>query len=277
MPTTPDTPPPSSPEEYEAELNALATAVRGAFSAIAAAAPSEPLVNEIDSAAATVRASAQQLATVVPPTRYQIAHHELVTGLDELAAALSTLGDQVRVQELCAAQPVMATLATLQGTEGLRRTAGTFGTGGTALIGALEIGETLQDRGLDNGRVLRDPGSGYGEITVENGTDHDAVLTLSHSDSPVGSLYVGRGQTARLTDIPDGEYEVFFTSGVDWDGSRFTRSCNFSRFSETAQFQTITSGGQVQYTTFSMTLHPVAGGTASILPVSPDLFPEPAG
>ena len=72
--------------------------------------------------------------------------------------------------------------------------------------------------------------------------------------------------------IADGNYDVYFASGVSWDGKRntFSRNCGFSAFEQKMKF---TSGGG-QYTRYTITLNPVAGGNAPSKDINPDDFPR---
>lgn len=271
---TPTTPPPVSAQEYDAELRAVSETLSAALRRIAAAAPFEPLAGEVTSAGSEVRASARRLQAIVPPRQSGTAQAALIPALDELASGLSGLSAQVRSRQLCAAPPVMATISTLPGTVALRGAIEQLGSAGTGLAAALPAPTPLPDRRIENGSVLRDPGSGDGEFEVQNGTDRDATVILARGGRTVGSLYVARGETARMEGIPDGSYEMFFTSGVDWDGAAFTRSCAFDRFDEAALFDTKEIENGIEYTHFSVTLHAVPAGNAEILPVPPESFPE---
>jgi hypothetical protein len=100
----------------------------------------------------------------------------------------------------------------------------------------------LPDYRLANGDVIDDNRQGgMGQLTVDNGNDSDAVLKLVQGGTPVVSLYVGHGDKATLTRIPDGTYQVFFTIGDDWSvpDRLFTRSCEFSQFDNPISYNTI--------------------------------------
>ena len=74
-------------------------------------------------------------------------------------------------------------------------------------------------RRLATGTVIKETGArdGEGELTVENGLDLDAVAVLSR-DSWLLAVYVGHKSSHTITGIPDGNDELFFTLGEDWDG-----------------------------------------------------------
>ncbi len=256
------------------ELRSTGDALGAAFHGIAAAPPLTPLASQVDSAASAVRAATQRLVAIVPPTHYAAAQTDLLFALDQLASELSGLSAQIQSRELCAAPPVIATLSTLPGADALRHAAAALGPAGADLTAAPPAAQPLPDRRMKNGIVLRDPGSGHGEFTVENGTGHDAVVTLSRDGRAVGSFFVARGETAQLNGIRDGMYDVFFTTGADWDGAAFTRSCAFERFDETVTFATGHTKREITYTTYSATLQPIPSGNIRTVEVQPESFPR---
>lgn len=83
--------------------------------------------------------------------------------------------------------------------------------------------QQLPDRHDANGTVLRSPSSGNGTATVDNGTDRDAVVTLSQGGMAVASLYITRSSTAHMSNIPDGVYDVFFASAAQRLRSRLDK------------------------------------------------------
>lgn len=265
---------PVSPQAYQTELRTEGDALRAALDGIRAAPPGEPLARQVESAAAVVRAAAQRLATTAAPAQYVTAQADLVAAFAQLASQLSDLGAQVQSRQLCTAPSVVATLSTLPGVDALRRAASALGPAGAGLSAAAPAPEPLPDRRRSNGTVLRAPGSGEGEITAENGTDHDAVITISQDGSVVGSFYVAHGETARMANIPDGTYDIFYASGADWDGGQFTRSCVFWRFDKTAAFTTTKTQSGIQYVKFSITLRPVPNGNTQLVDVPPESFPK---
>jgi outer membrane murein-binding lipoprotein Lpp len=265
---------PVSPEAYQTGLRADGDALKAAVDGIGATPPLQPLESQVDSAASAVRAAAQRLTTIVPPTQYAAAQANLVSALDQLASQLSELGTQVQSRNLCAAPSVMATLSSLPGADALRRAAPTLGSAGADLAAALPAPEPLPDRRENNGTVLRAPGSGSGEITAENVPDHDTVVTLSQDGRAIGSFYVARGETAQMDNIPDGTYDIFFTSGADWDGNEFTRSCTFQRFDKTATFTTTETPHKITYTKLTVILYPTVNGNSQTVNVPPDSFPK---
>jgi SH3-like domain-containing protein len=134
---------------------------------------------------------------------------------------------------------------------------------------------TPPPRRLATGTVIRQAGAlnGEGHLTVENGLDLDAVAVLSWPDArPMIAVYIQNHDQFTITGIPDGTYDLFFTLGEDWDSeqAKFTRRKSLSRFDEPFPFTTTAT----TYRVWSVTLHPVAGGTAETEPLSEEEFPD---
>jgi hypothetical protein len=130
-------------------------------------------------------------------------------------------------------------------------------------------------RRLATGTVVREVGArnGAGELTIENGLDIDAVAVLTQQGSSwMFAVYVLNHGTHTIGGIPDGTYELYFTLGEDWDAEagRFTRKRSLSRFGDKFPYATT----QTTYAIWSVTLHAVAGGSASAEDVPEDAFPD---
>jgi hypothetical protein len=73
---------------------------------------------------------------------------------------------------------------------------------------------------------------------------------------------------------PDGTYDVFFTSGTDWNGGQFSRACTFQRFDKMTTFTTTTTASGIEYTTYRITLQSMINGNAQVITVPSDSFPK---
>lgn len=132
---------------------------------------------------------------------------------------------------------------------------------------------------LPNGKVLVDNGSrdGLGQLTIQNGQDLDAVAVLTTSDNkPVFSVSIQAQQTYEIDSIRDGTYNLFFALGNDWNdaSSSFNLNASQERFDDPFPFQTTPIAGGLQYQTYTVSLQPVAGGTATTSPVPAGQFPS---
>ncbi|MDW8145988.1 MAG: SH3 domain-containing protein [Roseiflexaceae bacterium] len=112
-----------------------------------------------------------------------------------------------------------------------------------------------------------------GELTVENGTERDGIVILTIGGAPQMSAYVRSRNSLTMRGIPDGLYQVYFSTGSEWNGREFTVNASYRRFRDMLRFETRVSGDTITYTTWRITLHPVAGGTAPTDNVGRDNFP----
>lgn len=131
-----------------------------------------------------------------------------------------------------------------------------------------------QERRLANGQFVRSGNrNGAGKLTIKNGASHDAVATMTINRNAVYSVYVRKGMEFTVTGIRDGTYEMFFTSGTDWDSQArgFTRERSLSRLDRTMQYRTTSSG----WIEGSVTLYRVPGGNTDVNAVDPNNYPAP--
>lgn len=136
--------------------------------------------------------------------------------------------------------------------------------------------QVQQDRRLNNGQFVRGGSrTGRGELTIDNGSNRDAVITLATNKSPTFAVYVRNGSKYTVKGIRDGTYEIFYTTGADWDSQNrtFTRDRTFKRFDDTLKFATTKTATEIRWSTWTATLHPVIGGTANASEVNPNDFP----
>jgi len=111
---------------------------------------------------------------------------------------------------------------------------------------------------------------GQGELTVINRRSTDVLMMLVQQESPVAAAYVRTSDTSTITGIVDGQYDLCYTSGSEWDGQRFTQAAFYRRFDDTLGFETT----DTTYTTFEVTLNPVSQGNATTTTVPEDEFPS---
>lgn len=143
-----------------------------------------------------------------------------------------------------------------------------------------EPSPTIQFRSLSTGTFLvKKLSGGYGELTIENGRDLDAVGVLASSRElkiPLIAVYIQSEDSFTIKGIEDDMYTIYFTLGEDWDSDleKFTRKATYARFEEELEFETTETATEIRYMTFTVTLHPVVGGTAETEPVREADFPE---
>ncbi|MGH3986910.1 MAG: hypothetical protein ACRDTZ_06280, partial [Pseudonocardiaceae bacterium] len=269
-----------SPSAYQVQLRSAGDAMAPVFDRLTKAGSPEDLRSELEQAS-TAASEAARLLDVDPPAEVLAVHRDLLAGLRQLATDMSQLSDQVASRELCAAPPILAAVSNAPGVDSLRTVRETLGSGG--LDESYQWGEflpaptPLPERRLANGRLLDSQRrTGSGQLKVDNGTEHDAVVKLVQGGSPVVSVYVGKRSETTVGKINNGSYELFYTSGIDWDGQlkTFTRSCLFERFEEPVEFTTVPVQGGIKYTIQSIGLQPRIGGNAQTTEVPAQSFPR---
>lgn len=124
-----------------------------------------------------------------------------------------------------------------------------------------------------NGAVIDAYGDrGEGEVKAENGLDQDGMLTLARDGAAVRSVYVHAHDTATLSGVADGSYEVWFTTGDGWnaDLERFTANTDYERFPGVSDFSTTRD----EYSIWTFTLQETPDGNVTTQPVDPAQYPR---
>ena len=121
------------------------------------------------------------------------------------------------------------------------------------------------------------PGA-LGTLEVDNtsgGADAVAVLTTA-TGATASAVYIPNGSSYTFSGIADGTYNLCFMMGSGWDNGRasFTNPVGYEQFDDPFVFQTVNVRGGVQYSTFQITLYPVANGNASTTYLDPSQFPS---
>ena len=97
-------------------------------------------------------------------------------------------------------------------------------------------------------------------MNVDNTSSVDSVFSMKLDGATTATVmaYSRKGEKTTISGIPDGTYQAYVTSGVDWDPNlkAFTRSCHYGQVGgDTPTFKSNASS----YTVVSLTLHPVVG------------------
>lgn len=265
-----------SPSAYQDKLRNASSAMAPVFDLLANSGSPEEARTVLEQAS-TAASETARLLDVDPPATVLAVHEDMRAGLQQLSTDLSQLSDQVASMELCAPPSILAAVSNTPGVRSLRTVRETLDSG--RLGASYQWGEflpetsALPERRLTNGQLVDSVRrSGTGELKVENDSEQDSVVKLVQDGRPIVSVYVGSGSDATVRNIDDGTYELFYTTGIDWDDQlkTFTRSCAFNRFEATAEFTTT----QTQYTTGTIGIQPRAGGNARTTEVPAESFPR---
>ncbi len=124
---------------------------------------------------------------------------------------------------------------------------------------------------LPTGTELKQLGGrrGPGALTVDNGTDRDAVVKLVEERVPPRTrqtVFIRARESWTIEGVPRGRYVLRFALGADWDeeANRFLVKPVYFEFADHFDF--------TRYGAFTVTLHRVSGGNAPANPITPDLF-----
>jgi hypothetical protein len=270
--------PAASPDAYRQALAGAGKPVAVALAGTANAKTLKSLAARLVDAEQAASQAAEQLGAITSPEDVRAEHSELVQGFKQLNADLGGLRDAVEGRELCTASVVLARLGKADGLLAVRDASKALAAkGGQGYkVSLVALPPQGQPGRPSNGQFVRQGSrTGRGELTVDNGGGRDAVITLAVGKRPAFAVYVRKGAKHTVTGIRDGTYQVFFTSGTDWDRKTraFGRDCSFDRFDASMKFETTQTATQTEWSTWSITLQPVAGGNAPSSEVDPDDFP----
>jgi hypothetical protein len=142
--------------------------------------------------------------------------------------------------------------------------------------------EPLNPKRLPTGAAPFGPGtrSGNSILTVENGTDTDAlvrVIRFLNGEQLTRNFYIIAGKSFSAREVPPGDYVLRIAFGKDWNES--ARGFNYRRlFSETQHFEMREETSEdeaatrIRYSRMSITLHQVVNGNFASHPISEEAF-----
>ncbi len=117
-------------------------------------------------------------------------------------------------------------------------------------------------------------GRGRGQLTVRNGIDTDALVILSTKNNiSAAAIYIRSGEFYLLSPVPDGTYNVYFSTGEKWRAAteQFGENVRYQRFNEQFDF---TTSWFIRYSKWEVTLQQAVGGNAGTVGVSESDFPK---
>ncbi|MGN9839971.1 hypothetical protein ACTMTI_17770 [Nonomuraea sp. H19] len=264
-----------TPEAYKSELGSRHKAMSAAIKAMVAARGVKSLDQRVARAEEALSGAADALAGLAPPDAVRAQHEAYVTSLRNFATDLATTAGKVGARDLCTPSAVLTDLddklAALDEAGEALQSAGDF----PADVVDVKAGRK-QTRRLGNGSfILKSTLNGRSSLEINNGATRDAVVTVMKGSSKALSVYVRKKAKFKIRGVRDGNYKIYFTHGVDWDGKSkaFTRECSFERFQKTVKFKTTFTATQILWHDWRITLHAISGGNARTSPVDPDDFP----
>lgn len=117
---------------------------------------------------------------------------------------------------------------------------------------------------------------GHGTLRVENGTADDATIRLVDGaiEQTVRWFFVKSRESATVGAIEPGQYDLRFTTGLDWDNDQeeFTWGAAYSEFDRKLVYVESRDAEGIDYHTMSVTLHAVPHGNAKASAISRERF-----
>ncbi|SEH00076.1 hypothetical protein SAMN05444920_11555 [Nonomuraea solani] len=264
-----------TPEAYKGELDSRRESMADAIKALTGARGIKALDQRVERAERELTGAADALGALAPPEAVRAQHDAYVTALRDFSTELGSTSGKVGAKDLCTSSAVLIDLddklAALDEAGKALQSAGDY----PADVVNVKAGDR-QTRRLRNGAFIRKSTlNGRSSLEIDNGSTRDAVVTVMKGGSKTMSVYVRRKTKFKVRGVRDGNYKIYFTHGVDWDGKTkaFTRNCSFERFQKTVKFKTTFTATQILWHDWRITLHAITGGNARTSPVDPDDFP----
>jgi hypothetical protein len=124
------------------------------------------------------------------------------------------------------------------------------------------------------GMIIKDQDrSGYGVLSIHNNWRMDTVAVLADEDvKPLIAVFIRAKESYNITDINDGNYDLYFTIGNNWNpGKRkFDNTFGYYRYNPPLLFETIETDDEVEYSIYELDLYEAKGSN-----FIPDYFQFP--
>ena len=273
-------PSPATPDGYQALLSQTNAQLSAALAAVGRAPTLAVLDQSVLSAAGVASAASERLTSSGPvPATVSGDNTALAIGLRQFGRELAYLSQQIDLHAICAGPVALTAISTAPSMPGLRAVATSLGTirGDRPAYrwgGALPAAANSVEHRLRSGQILVDRragAAGDGVLKVRDQGTKDGVVLLAKGGALVVSMAVNAGQSATLNGVPDGDYDLFYTVGRDWNGplATFSRHCEFHRFTTPTSFSTSAVPGGSAYTVQSIVLDTGTDGTNPDSPADP--------
>lgn len=266
---------PVDPERYQALLASTDQALAEGFRTLAGAKNPKAVRNSASSLAALAGNQSRALDAVIPPPGLTAAHTSLSAALENLGAALAQTGANAAAGRICLGPAAVAQVSRQPAADQVRSAAQALAAADATR--AYQVGSFVPKKTQDanrrpnNGTYVKRTQGGLGQLKIENGGT-DSVVSVARGKTSVIQVYVRSKNSFTVRGVRDGTYQVFMTSGRDWDSKlkAFSRDCGHQKFDDSFKFTTTSR----TYTGWTISLTPKIGGNASTSDVDPDDFPS---
>ena len=217
-----DAPPPKalSAHEYATTLTESLDPLDSALKRLGAANTYKGLEGRVGAVETSAHQVINQLTPLVPPAELADAHTQLVSSLKAFETKVGNVAEQVNDRALCTGSTVRAGLGDAEATAALSSALAAVSAALPDSLAQLTVSLPADDQKLGsrptNGKILRSRDlDGQGQLTIDNGSSRDAVVTITKGRKATVSVYVRKGKTYTVERVPDGRYTVFFTGGAE--------------------------------------------------------------
>jgi hypothetical protein len=271
--------PPMTPEDYTQLLTSVDAAITPALQKALTGKNPTAVSDAADALYTTTMTEVSQLDKATPPAEVKQAHSDLVSALGAFAQAAEDLAGSSKNGDVCGGSSALSTLSNSPSVAQVRTAADSLAkldpSHAYKVGGFLPKATPAQNRRLGNGAFIKKGNrGGSGKLKVDNtGSPTDAAISVTSVNSKAAAftVYVRAGASYTVSGVRDGTYQIYLTSGSDWDPGipGFAFKCDFSKFADTFKFSTT----RTQYTQWTITLKASVGGNAQTDAVNPGDFP----
>ncbi len=271
--------PPMTPEAYTQLLSGVDAAITPALQKALTGKNPTAIADAAETLYTTTMTEVSELDKATPPAEVKQAHSDLVSALGAFAQAAEDLAGASKNGDVCGGSSALSTLSNSPSVGQVRTAADSLAKldpGHIYKVGAfLPKATPAQNRRLNNGQYIKKGNrGGSGKLKIDNtGAPTDAAISMTpiNSKAAAFTVYVRAGTSYTVSGVRDGNYQIYLTSGSDWDPGipGFAFKCDFSKFADTFQFSTT----RTQYTQWTITLKAAVGGNAQTDTVNPGDFP----
>jgi hypothetical protein len=266
-----------TPEAYQTLLASADAALAVPFQQFAAAAGPAALDTTATALALAIDAETDKLTAVRPPESAAEAHQHLVNGLTRLHWEPAGVDIEGRVDGASCTGPAgAASVARTEAATAVRTAAELLKAADSRYVFGtfMPAPSELQTRRMGNGTYLkRTSTDGSGQLKISNNGPKDTVMSLvpAGETAPRFIFYVQATSSFTVRGIPDGDYMMFKTAGVDWDSGlrAFSRDCEFTKFRQPMTFTTNSSS----YIEYTIVLFANGSGNAPAEDVAAESYP----
>lgn len=266
--------PTASKKDYEKALASVAGSLNGGLRELSADSDLDALSGKITQN----QNLSEKLAGWVrehpdPPKDDTSLNNQLAATLDGLNSDFGRTSKNITENKVCTSSAALADLGTSPTLRDLPALSQDFSRRGyTFQVSVPSFPAKTTSRPSNGTFVKKGDRSGRGQMTIENKTDSDTLITFSLKGKASYSVYVRSGKKHVVKGIKDGKYRLYYNVGEGWDTKEkaFARECAASQLESASEFKTTST----TYSANSLKLTESARPSGKSSGISPDDVPK---